>query len=151
MKLALSFLLLGLPLGLLLNLTPDVSAQSNACVITVYCEYDSIGGDCIPHAPPGAFNCWGMDFTGYCSVRTNQCAPKPETPRFPSCPSCSAGSPINLANGNVYLDQVDVNLPGLGGGLKLVRSWNSLWPPTQSTYRTGMFGPGAPAFDVVFP
>jgi len=50
------------------------------------------------------------------------------------------GNPINLANGNVFFDQVDVSVPGLGGGLKLIRSWNSLWPATQSIYRTGMFG-----------
>lgn len=53
----------------------------------------------------------------------------------------SCGSPINLATGDVYINQTDLSIPGLGGGLRLTRSWNSLWPHTQSGFRTGMFGP----------
>ena len=64
------------------------------------------------------------------------------------CPTCndnkggaSSGSPINLTNGNTYIQQKDLNLPGLGGGLTLERTWNSIWPSILSGFQTGMFGP----------
>lgn len=64
------------------------------------------------------------------------------------CPKCnkyvpvpSAGSPINLSTGNTYIEQSDLRVPGLGGGLTLVRTWNSRWPSTQSAFKVGMFGP----------
>jgi RHS repeat-associated protein len=46
------------------------------------------------------------------------------------------GKPINVTNGNMYLQQTDYRLPGLGEGLDLTRTYNS-----QST-RTGIFGYG---------
>jgi RHS repeat-associated protein len=50
-----------------------------------------------------------------------------------ACESCEkvAGSPINLTNGNVYIQQRDYALPGLGGGITLDRTWNGLWPNTS--------------------
>jgi YD repeat-containing protein len=60
------------------------------------------------------------------------------------CPNCSgadAGHPINLTNGNTYIKQTDVRIPGLGGGLGLERTWNSMWPTSLSGFQTGMFGP----------
>lgn len=60
------------------------------------------------------------------------------------CPDCSgadAGHPINLTNGNTYIKQTDVRIPGLGGGLGLERTWNSMWPTSLSGFQTGMFGP----------
>jgi YD repeat-containing protein len=66
-----------------------------------------------------------------------------------TCPWCQAGAPkptggrpISLANGNTFIDQIDVNMPGLGGGLSLARKWNSAWPTSQALYKnTGIFGP----------
>ena len=62
------------------------------------------------------------------------------------CPTCAnggsvAGQPINLTNGNTYIQQSDVRIPGLGGGLNLVRTWNSIWPSSQSGLQVGLFGP----------
>ena len=62
------------------------------------------------------------------------------------CPTCGkggavVGQPINLTNGNTYIQQTDVRVPGLGGGLNLVRTWNSLWPASQSGLQVGLFGP----------
>jgi RHS repeat-associated protein len=53
-----------------------------------------------------------------------------------------AGSPINMTNGNVFIKQRDYSIPGLGGGLKLDRIWNSLWPVSPHADRAvaGMFG-----------
>jgi YD repeat-containing protein len=67
--------------------------------------------------------------------------PTPE-PYLP-CPQCEAttGSPINLTNGNVWIERQDYSIPGLGGGLSLSRTWNSLWRTNDTTLPpTGMFG-----------
>lgn len=59
-----------------------------------------------------------------------------------TCPRCpKAASPISLATGNTYIEQMDVKIPGLSGGLSLARTWNSQWPATQSTWQVGLFGP----------
>lgn len=62
------------------------------------------------------------------------------------CPTCNqyvptGGAPINLTNGNTYIQQTDLNIPGLGGGLKLERTWSSIWPTSQNLSPTGLFGP----------
>lgn len=60
------------------------------------------------------------------------------------CMACSrgaaAGSPIDLGTGNTYISQSDIAIPGLGGGLRLERTWNSMQPAVLSAY-AGMFGP----------
>jgi len=48
----------------------------------------------------------------------------------------SVGKPVNVTNGNMYLQQTDYRLPGRGEGLDLTRTYNS-----QSS-RTGIFGLG---------
>ena len=64
---------------------------------------------------------------------------------FETCLSCNrgktsqTGSPIDLASGNTYIVQQDVSLPGLGGGLRLTRTWNSLFPALQNSFPS-MFG-----------
>jgi len=50
------------------------------------------------------------------------------------------GSPINLTNGNTYIQQQDYSLPGLGGGIQLTRTWNSLWVNNSPWETSGMFG-----------
>jgi YD repeat-containing protein len=57
-----------------------------------------------------------------------------------NCPNCTnAGSPINVATGNTFIAETDVKIPGLGGGLTLVRTWNSRLRASLSSM--GMFGP----------
>ena len=98
---------------------------------------------------PGLFGCIvvGVEGADPCQERSAKCpavASPSETAPGTSCHNnntCVAGSPINLANGNVYIQQVDIKIPGLGGGLSLVRTWNSMWPPTQSATQVGLFGP----------
>jgi YD repeat-containing protein len=63
------------------------------------------------------------------------------------CPTCgkwvaSGGQPINLTNGNTYIQEKDVRIPGLGGGLSLERTWNSMWPASYINLRQGIFGLG---------
>ncbi|MGA9059562.1 MAG: DUF6531 domain-containing protein [Terriglobia bacterium] len=55
-------------------------------------------------------------------------------------PCAKTGSPINLTNGNVWVQQRDHSVPGLGGGLELVRTWNSLFGSTAPLNNSGMFG-----------
>src|SRR5271166_1407953 len=67
----------------------------------------------------------------------------------PSCtPPCncppSAGTahkPISLASGDTYIEQTDVRIPGLGGGINLDRTWNSMWPSVLAAHSSGIFGP----------
>ena len=62
--------------------------------------------------------------------------------KSPALPALMAGGgPISLASGNTFIEQADLKIPGLAGGLSLVRTWNSVWPPTQSTFQVGLFGP----------
>ena len=124
---------------------PSAAAQSNSCIAYASCGYSSIGGPCTPTIPSGAYDCQGANFTLTCKLHTYHCPPAKSHVEHPRCIECeklaAAGKPINLANGNVYVDQTDLSIPGLGGGLTLTRAWNSLWPTTQFNYRTGMFGP----------
>jgi RHS repeat-associated protein len=52
--------------------------------------------------------------------------------------SCNAnvGKPVNVTNGNMYLQQSDYVLPGAGEGIQILRSYNS------SSQRIGLFGLG---------
>ncbi len=48
--------------------------------------------------------------------------------------STSVGEPVSVINGNMYLDQTDFELTGLGAGLRVTRAYNSL------SSRIGLFG-----------
>ena len=79
-------------------------------------------------------------FLYMCSFRRPNCSPPAVNKEVKTkCPAC--GDPINLATGNTYVEQTDVRVPGLSGGLTLSRTWNSLWPDTQSAFQVGLFGP----------
>jgi RHS repeat-associated protein len=52
----------------------------------------------------------------------------------------SAGSPINVLNGNTWIPQQDYFMPGIGGGLTLTRTWNSLWANANPPETAGIFG-----------
>ncbi|MFZ3258312.1 MAG: DUF6531 domain-containing protein [Candidatus Acidiferrales bacterium] len=107
------------------------------------CGSYSFSAACYPPMPLGSTNCFGMWFTEYCQVPTVNCPPS-DAPQETRC-GCSSpgtgGGPINLATGNTYIQEADVKNPGLGGGLTLLRTWNSMWPATQSAYQVGLFGP----------
>jgi hypothetical protein len=51
-------------------------------------------------------------------------------------PAESVGKPINVTNGNMYIQQADYQLPGIGHELQLVRTYNS------NSRGTGIFGTG---------
>jgi YD repeat-containing protein len=90
--------------------------------------------------PVGAACCNpdGVPFNESCVAPSKSCF----SPKNPNdiCLSCLlAGSPINLSSGNTFITESDISLPGLGGGLKLTRTWNSMFPALQNSYPT-MFG-----------
>ena len=110
-----------------------------SCVKYVSCGVYSLWwADCLPPLPAGAYNCSAIGpWTEECSV--NICPPP--------CSNCSAqagppkvGNPIDLSTGDTYINETDVRVPGLGGGLSLSRTWHSIAFSSRSNL--GMFGPG---------
>jgi RHS repeat-associated protein len=58
----------------------------------------------------------------------------------PECDHCGkASSPVNLSNGNVWVEASDADFPGLGG-LQVFRTWNSLWETSSPVETVGTFG-----------
>lgn len=110
--------------------------SQNSCVRAISCGiYSQWWAVCIPALPATAYSCSGSDFTESCLVRLPGCAPKPQ------CPTCNnqGGAPIDFATGDTYITETDVRLPGLGGGLTLSRTWNSIVFGGRSS--VGLFGP----------
>jgi len=70
---------------------------------------------------------------------TGSTAEDPSNDPDSTCPTCAA-KPINLLNGNTWITQQDYSIPGLGGGLSLSRTWNSLWPLKEVPETSGIFG-----------
>lgn len=91
----------------------------------------------------GFFNCQSEgSYLSTCYVMTPLCPPPAAAAETcPSCAAAAAGKPISLASGNTFIVEADVKIPGLSSGLSLVRTWNSLWPSTQSALQVGLFGP----------
>ncbi len=53
-----------------------------------------------------------------------------------ACPNQVGGGPINVTNGNMYLQQSDFQLPGVGAAIAITRTYNSM------SKRFGLFGRG---------
>ncbi len=114
-------------------LTISSQAQIGDCKQSIICFNNSQWyAVCVPPLPPGVSECDGFDFTEYCWIPLYDCPPIP----CPTCNGATASQPIDLATGNTYIEQSDIELPGLGGGLSLKRRWNS--SPGTASY--GMFG-----------
>jgi YD repeat-containing protein len=85
----------------------------------------------------------GIPFGETCIALSSSCAPPNAAAE--TCIACNrsqtatASEPVDLATGNTFIEQADVSVPGLGGGLLLARTWNSLLPNLQSSYPF-MFG-----------
>ena len=86
---------------------------------------------------PGTFAVLIAAYTGQCGGSA-----RPDESRCDarnSAPTCN--HPITLTTGNTFITQNDLSLPGLGGGLTLTRTWNSMWPSSQLSSQIGIFGP----------
>jgi YD repeat-containing protein len=124
-----ALVLAGIQLGL------GTRAQAQSCISHIsYCIWDA-------PLPAGA-SCYQGEswFCTPCTIPSTACAP-PDAPSENPCTACTVGAPIDVATGSTYIDEVDLHLPGLGGGLGLRRRWNSMWPKVQLPVQKGMFGP----------
>ena len=121
----------------------SASAQAPACPTYASCSYYDLWNPvCLPPLPPGAYNCFNSGpWQTTCSVPSSACPPPGDPPPPPPCPRCQAGAPIDLLTGDTFIEETDLKLPGLGGGLTVVRTWNSIWPATQAASQVGLFGP----------
>lgn len=131
-------------------LSVPAHGQALPCTGLWYCSQYSLWNiACAPTPPAGAYNpqsAGPYTFETVYTYLTTNCAPPAGAVEVGCCPTCggcenSSGAPISLVNGNTYIQQTDVKIPGLSSGLALSRTWNSLWPPTQSAFQTGLFGP----------
>lgn len=120
---------------------------TNSCTVSIasYCAGDTY------QLPPGA-HCYCDGVPRVCSpCWINKCARNTADETCPKCAAAAAaaaaaanpvaGAPISLSNGNTFIEQMDIHVPGLGGGLTLTRTWNSKWPASQTGSRVGIFGP----------
>lgn len=121
-----------------LILAPQV-VEAQSCVSLpnpgmCYNQWDVQTGDSyIPRTAECGCNGVSESFTS-CWVRNTQC---PSTPQCPTCAAMAGGS-IDPATGDTNIAETDVSNPGLGGGLTLARSWNSV--SFEGTAQLGMFG-----------
>jgi YD repeat-containing protein len=102
-----------------------------------------IGTGFVQPFPPYAFNCTYVTYTFSwdCAVR-DKCPPPAAAQEVGICLKCLlAGNPISLATGDTFIEETDIKVPGLSNGLTLVRTWNSIWPSTQTSFQVGLFGP----------
>jgi YD repeat-containing protein len=114
-----------------------LSAVGQSCTTTEACStYDQWNAACLPVPHLTAYD-WHTvgTYTANASAKTTACAPATE------CTSCRVARtkyPIDLATGDTYFTATDVRIPGLGGGLTLERTWNSL----PFGLGVGLFGAG---------
>ncbi len=107
------------------------------------CGWYSFNSGCVPTPPVGAYNCQpNGPWAQLCSYLTVDCAPPPP----PCCKKCNGcknagGAPVSLVDGNTYIEETDVKIPGLSRGLSLTRNWNSIKPPDPTAAVVGLFGP----------
>lgn len=134
------------PLVIALVFCPAALAQTNCWISGSSCLYNQggVGSPLIlvPPIPIDAIRGAGELFCVDWSVTRYSCVkPQPQF-QFEVCTTCGnvdPTSPINLSTGDTYIIQTDVSVPGLGGGLVLTRTWNSILPAPQRAYG-GMFG-----------
>ena len=113
-------------------------AQATNCTTWVGNGWTLYGG-----CPPGTIQVSVEGpFLDNCLVETANCSPAAgPAETCAACAAAAAGHPISLASGNTFIKETDVRIPGLSGGLTLNRTWNSLWPSTQTAFQVGLFGP----------
>jgi YD repeat-containing protein len=123
----------------------STGAKAQSCFTSFACaQYSLYNGACLPQPPPGAFGCQASGPWSVVCLLLNSRCPAPAGPAETAlgpCTNCQGGLPISLVSGNTFIEEDDVSIPGLSNGLRLIRTWNSMWPATQSALQIGMFGP----------
>ncbi len=112
---------------------PTLAQNSNPCVTSWVWYYPDplpLGASIIGPGP----GLWSYIISG----PTTNCSPPPCIPcGFGRTPGPVGGSPIAMAGGDTFIKDTDITIPGLGGGLQLQRTWNSI---LQTGGLGGMFG-----------
>lgn len=132
----------------------EASGQTYSCQQFFALQAKFTGTGCLLSWPPLDFNnvaptavCCnpsGAPFGETCYAPKASCG-APAGAARETCIACNrrgspqGSSPVDLATGNTYITQSDISIPGLGGGLSLARTWNSLLPDAQFSYPF-MFG-----------
>jgi YD repeat-containing protein len=115
------------------------------CSAPWYCSWYSFDSGCVPTPPVGVYNCqYNGPWAQVCQYVPASCFyPGPPRKCCPTCGGCgnAGGAPISLVDGNTYIVEADVKIPGISGGLSLSRTWNSEWPTDQTSFLVGLFGP----------
>jgi YD repeat-containing protein len=110
------------------------NANPNPCLrTTTWWTGDSI--------PPGWFPYSAYPGTYVYVIAAYKCPPPPECPCSSSVSPPMGSKPVIIATGDTFIEETDVAIPGLGGGLNLRRRWNSLWPANEIASSIGIFGP----------
>jgi YD repeat-containing protein len=113
-----------------------VNSNPASCLLT-YGWNEMMGN---PNLPAGLVTCNPASVPfGESGVALRPSCGSPASPGDICIGCLTAGAPINLSTGNTYIAQSDISIPGLGGGLRLSRTWNSMLPQMQNTYAF-MFG-----------
>lgn len=88
---------------------------------------------------PAGTHCW-------CDGVPRVAAPCYTPSKSTFCAECAknraklqAANPICLSTGNTFIEQSDIRIPGIGNGLTLTRTWNSIL--LSGSLSVGMFGP----------
>lgn len=126
-----------------LVLNENAQAQSGPCTAQIAGGSSSLFGfgSNGNNLLTAVYNCIsGVGWWVSCLIQTANCPPPAPKEPCLACAAAAASKPINLATGNTYIEQRDIRVPGLGGGLTLVRTWNSQWPATQIASSIGIFG-----------
>ena len=129
------------------------ASQTYSCQQFFALQSQLAGASCAMYWPPLDFsnvaptavccNPTGAPFGEMCIAPSASCAPPNAAQE--TCIACNrsrtaaASAPIDLATGNTFIEQTDISVPGLRGGLLLNRTWNSLLPNLQNSY-SFMFG-----------
>ena len=79
-------------------------------------------------SPPGIFIIGPGPGGWTLTIGAWTCPPQPCIECSGGSPSATASHPIYLTSGDTYIEETDVALSGLSGGLSLRRRWNSVWP-----------------------
>ena len=124
---------------------PEPTDNIQQVTITETCNYGLMASDC--WSEPNTLD-WDffIDDIHYTRPDNLSCDFDP-TESAPDLGPCNdkhcegqTGSPINVGTGNVWIEQKDFSIPGLGGGLSLDRVWNSKWQDSSPLTLAGMFG-----------
>jgi len=87
---------------------------------------------------------WGGGSTGSGGLAVVANGAPAQPGNLGKCKQCEeqAAAPINLTDGNTWIEERDYSVPGLGGGLALSRVWNSRLGYATPPAMAGMFGFG---------